>query len=86
MKRVIEEYIRPARYVENGFEVVRPALSDPEYMGKYPECVKFMQNGLHDSPKVLNICGFTCDSDQAESQILRDDTWLNCRETRRPGA
>jgi len=27
---VIEEYIRPARYIENGFEVVRPALSDPE--------------------------------------------------------
>ena len=48
MKRVIEYYIRPARYLENGFEVVRPALSDPEYMGKYPECVKFMQNGLHE--------------------------------------
>jgi len=29
---VIEEYIRPARYIENGFEVVRPALSDPEYV------------------------------------------------------
>ncbi len=29
---VIEEYIRPARYIENGFEVVRPALSDPEYI------------------------------------------------------
>jgi saccharopine dehydrogenase-like NADP-dependent oxidoreductase len=29
---VIEEYIRPARYIENGFEVVRPALSDPEYL------------------------------------------------------
>ena len=27
---VIAEYIRPARYVENGVEVVRPALSDPE--------------------------------------------------------
>lgn len=27
---VIEEYIRPARYVENGQEVVRPALSDAE--------------------------------------------------------
>jgi saccharopine dehydrogenase-like NADP-dependent oxidoreductase len=27
---VIEEYTRPARYVENGHEVVRPALSDPE--------------------------------------------------------
>jgi saccharopine dehydrogenase-like NADP-dependent oxidoreductase len=27
---VIEEYTRPARYVENGAVVVRPALSDPE--------------------------------------------------------
>jgi len=27
---VIAEYIRPARYVENGVEVTRPALSDPE--------------------------------------------------------
>jgi saccharopine dehydrogenase-like NADP-dependent oxidoreductase len=27
---VIEEYIRPARYVENGEEVIKPALSDPE--------------------------------------------------------
>jgi lysine 6-dehydrogenase len=29
---VIEEYTRPARYVENGQMVVRPALSDPELM------------------------------------------------------
>jgi saccharopine dehydrogenase-like NADP-dependent oxidoreductase len=29
---VIEEYTRPARYVENGKEVVRPALSDPEFI------------------------------------------------------
>ncbi|MFH2141716.1 MAG: saccharopine dehydrogenase C-terminal domain-containing protein [Bacteroidota bacterium] len=29
---VIEEYTRPARYVENGKLVVRPALSDPEYI------------------------------------------------------
>jgi len=27
---VIEEYVRPARYIENGFMVTRPALSDPE--------------------------------------------------------
>ena len=27
---VIEEYTRPARYVENGIQVTRPALSDPE--------------------------------------------------------
>ncbi len=29
---VIEEYTRPARYVENGHLVVRPALSDPELL------------------------------------------------------
>ncbi len=29
---VIEEYVRPARYKENGFDVVRPALSDPEFI------------------------------------------------------
>lgn len=29
---VIEEYTRPARYVENGKLVVRPALSDPEFI------------------------------------------------------
>jgi saccharopine dehydrogenase-like NADP-dependent oxidoreductase len=33
---VIEEYVRPARYVENGHLVVRPALSDPEYL-EFPE-------------------------------------------------
>ena len=29
---VIEEYTRPARYVEGGRVVIRPALSDPEYI------------------------------------------------------
>lgn len=29
---VIEEYTRPARYVENGVLVTRPALSDPEFL------------------------------------------------------
>jgi saccharopine dehydrogenase-like NADP-dependent oxidoreductase len=29
---VIEEYTRPARYIENGMEIVRPALSDIEMM------------------------------------------------------
>lgn len=29
---VIEEYVRPARYVENGVLVTRPALSDPELL------------------------------------------------------
>jgi lysine 6-dehydrogenase len=33
---VIEEYTRPARYVENGIMVIRPALSDPEYIN-FPE-------------------------------------------------
>jgi len=29
---VIEEYIRPARYVENGHIVIKPAMSDAEYV------------------------------------------------------
>ncbi|RLD53596.1 MAG: saccharopine dehydrogenase, partial [Bacteroidetes bacterium] len=29
---VIEEYTRPARYIENGQEITKPALSDPELM------------------------------------------------------
>jgi len=29
---VIEEYTRPARYIENGVLVIRPALSDPEFV------------------------------------------------------
>ncbi len=29
---VLEEYTRPARYVENGHVVVKPALSEPEYL------------------------------------------------------
>jgi len=29
---VIEEYTRPARMLENGFIVAKPALSDAEYM------------------------------------------------------
>jgi lysine 6-dehydrogenase len=33
---VIEEYIRPARYVENGHLVVKPALSDVEHLD-FPE-------------------------------------------------
>jgi saccharopine dehydrogenase-like NADP-dependent oxidoreductase len=33
---VIEEYVRPARYIENGHMVVRPALSDPELID-FPE-------------------------------------------------
>jgi lysine 6-dehydrogenase len=33
---VIEEYTRPARFLENGRPVVRPALSDPEFIN-FPE-------------------------------------------------
>jgi len=33
---VIEEYTRPARYIENGILVIRPALSDPEFIN-FPE-------------------------------------------------
>lgn len=33
---VVEEYVRPARYVENGKVVVRPALSEPELVA-FPE-------------------------------------------------
>ncbi|MCB0804672.1 MAG: saccharopine dehydrogenase NADP-binding domain-containing protein [Bacteroidales bacterium] len=29
---VIEEYTRPARYIENGQEIVKPALTDPELL------------------------------------------------------
>jgi len=29
---VVEEYTRPARYIENGCLVTRPALTDPEYL------------------------------------------------------
>jgi len=53
---VIEEYIRPARYVENGHEVVRPALSDPEYVF-FPEIgtlEAFNTDGLRTLVKTLN--------------------------------
>ncbi len=33
---VIEEYTRPARYIENGVLVTKPALSDPEFLN-FPE-------------------------------------------------
>ncbi|HSQ35901.1 MAG TPA: saccharopine dehydrogenase C-terminal domain-containing protein [Candidatus Binatia bacterium] len=45
---VIEEYIRPARYVENGKLVVRPALSDAEYLNlpSVSSLVAFNSDGL----------------------------------------
>lgn len=54
---VIEEYIRPARYVENGKLVVRPALSDPEYMS-FPgvsSLVAFNSDGLRTLARTLDI-------------------------------
>lgn len=45
---VIEEYTRPARYVENGEIVVRPALSDPEpvHLPEVGELEAFNTDGL----------------------------------------
>ena len=53
---VIEEYIRPARYVENGVEVVKPALSDPEYIN-FPDIgtlEAFNTDGLRTLAKTIN--------------------------------
>mgnify|MGYP001552464241 CR=1 FL=1 len=53
---VIEEYIRPARYIENGYEVVRPALSDPEYI-LFPEIgtlEAFNTDGLRTMAKTID--------------------------------
>lgn len=54
---VIEEYLRPAVYVENGQEVARPALSDPEYVD-FPEIgtlEAFNTDGLRTLCKTLTI-------------------------------
>ncbi len=53
---VIEEYIRPARYIENGFEVVRPALSDPEYLffPKIGTLEAFNTDGLRTLAKTID--------------------------------
>lgn len=54
---VIEEYVRPARYVENGALVVRPALSDPEYVD-FPEVgtlEAFNTDGLRTMAKTMNV-------------------------------
>lgn len=53
---VIEEYTRPARYVENGSLVVRPALSDPEFLS-FPEIgtlEAFNSDGLRTLADTLN--------------------------------
>jgi lysine 6-dehydrogenase len=54
---VIEEYIRPARYVENGKLVVRPALSDPEYLNLpgVSSLVAFNSDGLRTLVRTLDI-------------------------------
>lgn len=54
---VIEEYIRPARYIENGHLVVRPALSDPEYID-FPEVgtlEAFNTDGLRTMAQTLKV-------------------------------
>lgn len=57
---VIEEYTRPARYIENGHLVTKPALSDPEYL-HFPEVgtlEAFNTDGLRtmaDTMKVPNM-------------------------------
>ncbi|MCP4584171.1 MAG: saccharopine dehydrogenase [candidate division Zixibacteria bacterium] len=53
---VIEEYIRPARYVENGQLVVRPALSEPELID-FPDVGTlevFNTDGLRSLARTIN--------------------------------
>ncbi|MBI1931947.1 MAG: saccharopine dehydrogenase family protein [Ignavibacteriales bacterium] len=54
---VIEEYTRPARYVENGNLIIKPALSDPELMN-FPEVgtlEAFNSDGLRSLAFTLNV-------------------------------
>jgi lysine 6-dehydrogenase len=54
---VIEEYIRPARYIESGQLVIRPALSDPEFLN-FPvvgTLEAFNTDGLRTLAKTLDI-------------------------------
>jgi lysine 6-dehydrogenase len=54
---VIEEYIRPARYIENGALVVRPALSDAELL-HFPEVgtlEAFNTDGLRTMAHTLKV-------------------------------
>lgn len=54
---VIEEYVRPAFYVENGHVIKRPALSDPEYLD-FPgigTLEAFNTDGLRSLIKTLDI-------------------------------
>lgn len=54
---VIEEYIRPARYVENGVPVVRPALSDPEllYFPEVGTLEAFNTDGLRSMATTMDV-------------------------------
>jgi saccharopine dehydrogenase-like NADP-dependent oxidoreductase len=53
---VIEEYTRPARYIENGKEVIKPALSDPELMDfdHVGTLEAFNSDGLRSLAKTIN--------------------------------
>jgi len=54
---VIEEYVRPARYIENGQLVIRPALSDAELMN-FPvvgTLEAFNTDGLRTLAKTLDV-------------------------------
>ena len=54
---VIEEYIRPARFVENGKTVIKPALSDTEMIefNKVGTLEAFNTDGLRSLIKTMNI-------------------------------
>ncbi len=54
---VIEEYIRPARYVENGNIVTKPALSEPEFIDfeKIGTLEAFNTDGLRSLLKTMDI-------------------------------
>lgn len=53
---VIEEYTRPARYIENGIEVIKPALSDPELMNfdQIGTLEAFNSDGLRSLAKTID--------------------------------
>lgn len=54
---VIEEYVRPARYVENGHLITRPALSDPELID-FPEVgtlEAFNTDGLRTMARTMKV-------------------------------
>jgi lysine 6-dehydrogenase len=54
---VLAEYTRPARFVENGKEIVQPALTDPELI-EFPEVgvlEAFNTDGLHTLGRTLDV-------------------------------